>query len=48
MDAMGSAPSRTTRTAVREIDETTYWGYLRTSPPRRIPAEPGVGEGAQR
>ena len=32
MDAMGSAPSRTTRTAVREIDETTYWGYLRTSP----------------
>ena len=32
MDAMGSAPSRTTRTAEREIDETTYWGYLRTSP----------------
>lgn len=32
MDAMGSAPSRTTRTAVREIDETTCWGYLRTSP----------------
>ena len=32
MDAMGSAPPRTTRTAVREIDETTYWGYLRTSP----------------
>lgn len=32
MDAMGSAPSRTTRTAVREIDETTYRGYLRTSP----------------
>ena len=32
MDAMGSAPSRAARTAVREIDETTYWGYLRTSP----------------
>ena len=32
MDATGSAPPRTTRTAVREIDESTYWGYLRTSP----------------
>ena len=43
MDAMGSAPSRTTRTAVREIDETTCWGYLRTSPHAGFQQSPGQG-----
>jgi len=43
MDAMGSAPSRTTRTAVREIDETTCWGYLRTSPHAGFQQSPEQG-----
>ena len=43
MDAMGSAPSRTTRTAVREIDEATCWGYLRTSPHAGFQQSPGQG-----